>query len=72
MLRVEWGNRVFRASVWMTVLAISAVLLFVLLGRWQWHRAAEKRALVAAFDAGLQAGASELGRSEERRVGKEC
>jgi hypothetical protein len=45
----------------MTVLAFSAVLLFALLGRWQWHRAAEKRVLMAAFDAGLQAGASELG-----------
>ncbi len=61
MLRVEWGNRVFRASVWMTVLAIAAVALFVLLGRWQWHRAAEKRALVAAFDAGRNAQPSELG-----------
>jgi surfeit locus 1 family protein len=61
LLRVEWGNRVFRASAWMTVLAFSAVVLFALLGRWQWHRAAEKRALVAAFDAGLHSGASELG-----------
>ena len=61
MLRVELGNRVFRASVWMTVLALAAVLLFALMGRWQWHRAAEKRALVAAFNAGLNAPPTELG-----------
>ena len=61
MLRVEWDHRVFRASVWMTMLAFAAVALFALLGRWQWHRAVEKRALVAAFDAGQNAQASELG-----------
>jgi cytochrome oxidase assembly protein ShyY1 len=55
------GNRVFKASAGMTLLAIAAVLLFSQLGRWQWHRAAEKRAQLTAFEAGLHAGASDLG-----------
>ncbi|MBS0387543.1 MAG: SURF1 family protein [Proteobacteria bacterium] len=45
----------------MTLLALAGVLLFGQLGRWQWHRAAEKRALVAAFEAGAKAPATELG-----------
>lgn len=60
-MRVELGNRVFKASAGMTLLALAAALLFALLGRWQWHRAAEKRAVLAAFDSGLHAEATELG-----------
>jgi surfeit locus 1 family protein len=36
----------------MALLTLAAVLLFVQLGRWQLHRAAEKRVLQAAFDTG--------------------
>jgi hypothetical protein len=36
----------------MALLTLAGVLLFVQLGRWQLHRAAEKRVLQAAFDAG--------------------
>jgi surfeit locus 1 family protein len=61
VLRVELGNRVFKASAGMTLLALAAALLFALLGRWQWHRAAEKRAMLAAFDAGMHADAADLG-----------
>jgi len=61
LLRIDLGNRSFRASVGMTVLALAGVLLFGQLGRWQWHRAAEKRALVAAFEAGAKAPATEPG-----------
>lgn len=57
MLQVELGNHRWRAGAWMTLLACAGVLAFGLLGRWQWHRAAEKRALEAAFTAGaLQPG----------------
>jgi surfeit locus 1 family protein len=52
VLQVELGNRRLRAGAWMTVLAFTGVLAFGLLGRWQWHRAAEKRALEAAFAVG--------------------
>ncbi len=45
----------------MTALAVVGVLLFVLLGLWQWHRADEKRALEAAYSAGGADFASELG-----------
>ena len=36
----------------MTALTLVGVLLFGQLGRWQWHRADEKRALTAAYAAG--------------------
>ncbi len=61
MLQVDLGNRRLRASVWMTLLALAGVLLFGQLGRWQWHRAAEKRALASAFAASTDVPASELG-----------
>lgn len=38
----------------MVVLAVGGALLFTELGRWQWHRAAEKRAYAAAFVAGSE------------------
>jgi surfeit locus 1 family protein len=61
VLRLEFGSRRLVASVWMSALALTAVLLFVQLGRWQWHRAAEKTALAAAFAAGMSAPAMALG-----------
>jgi len=45
----------------MTILTLVGVVLFTLLGRWQWHRAEEKRALAAAFIAGATDFSSELG-----------
>jgi len=48
------------------VLAAVAVAGFAWLGRWQWHRAAEKRAIAAAFQAGMSAPVQPLeGRSTE-------
>lgn len=61
MLRVEFGNCRLVASWWMTILTLVGVLLFAQLGRWQWHRAEEKRALAAAFIAGATDFSSELG-----------
>lgn len=52
MLRVTLSNRTLRASWGMAALALAGAALFVQLGRWQWHRAAEKRALAAAFAVG--------------------
>jgi surfeit locus 1 family protein len=43
------------------VLAAAAIVGFSLLGRWQWHRAAEKRVLAQAFAAGMQAAPQALG-----------
>ncbi|MGH8232259.1 MAG: SURF1 family protein, partial [Steroidobacteraceae bacterium] len=36
----------------MTALTVAALLLFFCLGRWQWHRAQQKRALDQQFSAG--------------------
>jgi surfeit locus 1 family protein len=44
----------------MTLLTLAAVVLFVILGRWQWHRAEQKRALADDFGAGGQS-VAELG-----------
>jgi len=48
------------ASWFLTVLTLLAVLCFVRLGFWQWHRAQEKRAVASAFEAG-SATATDLG-----------
>lgn len=61
VLRLEFGSRRLVASGWMSALALAAVLLFLQLGRWQWHRAAEKTALAAAFAAGTTSPVSALG-----------
>jgi len=52
VLRVSLGNRTLQARWGMVALAMGGALLFAQLGRWQWHRAAEKRAYAAAFAAG--------------------
>ncbi|HEY4975545.1 MAG TPA: SURF1 family protein, partial [Steroidobacteraceae bacterium] len=36
----------------MTLLTLAAIVLFVNLGRWQWHRAQHKQALADSFAAG--------------------
>jgi surfeit locus 1 family protein len=36
----------------MTLLTLAAIVLFINLGLWQWHRAQQKQALAASFDAG--------------------
>jgi surfeit locus 1 family protein len=62
VLRVEFGDCRLVGSWWMTILTVVGVLLFAQLGRWQWHRAEEKRALAAAFVAGAADFSSDLGR----------
>jgi surfeit locus 1 family protein len=61
LLRLEIGNSRLKASWPMTALAVAGVLLFVQLGRWQWHRAEEKRVLEASYAAAGADFASELG-----------
>lgn len=50
----------FAPPAWALLLAGAGIALFVGLGRWQWHRAGEKRALAAAFAAGQAAPATAL------------
>lgn len=51
----------FSPPAWALLLACAGVALFTGLGRWQWHRAAQKRALAAEFVAGEAAPATPLG-----------
>jgi surfeit locus 1 family protein len=44
----------------MTLLTVAAIVLFIDLGRWQWHRAQQKQALATGFEAGSRA-VEELG-----------
>ena len=44
----------------MTLATLAAVVLFINLGQWQWHRAQQKNALDASFSAGARQ-VSELG-----------
>jgi surfeit locus 1 family protein len=52
---VKLGSRVFEPRAFTTVLALVLVGALVALGRWQLHRADEKRALYALFDSGKDA-----------------
>ncbi len=49
------GSRVFEPRAFTTLLALVLVVALVSLGRWQLHRADQKRALYALFDSGSDA-----------------
>jgi surfeit locus 1 family protein len=53
-LTVKSGQFHWSASWFMTLLTLAAVVLFVRLGFWQWHRAQQKTALEQQFAAGGQ------------------
>ncbi len=62
MLRIRLSrHRQFNAPWWAVALALLAAAGFYGLGRWQWHRADEKRAIAAAFAAGMATEATPLG-----------
>jgi surfeit locus 1 family protein len=46
------GSRVFAPGLWPSLLTAALLVLLLSLGRWQLHRADEKRALYDAFAAG--------------------
>ena len=52
---ITLGNRTFAPRLFTTLLAIVLIAMLVSLGRWQLHRAEEKRALFDAFAAGSDA-----------------
>ncbi|MGA2397178.1 MAG: SURF1 family protein [Steroidobacteraceae bacterium] len=54
-MSVKLGSRVFEPRAFTTLLALALVVALVSLGRWQLHRAEEKRALYALFDSGKDA-----------------
>ena len=49
---IKIGNRTFVPRPFTTLLTIALIVLLVSLGRWQLHRAEEKRALFDSFAAG--------------------
>jgi surfeit locus 1 family protein len=51
-LTITFARARWSASWGMTALTLLAVVAFIDLGRWQWHRAEQKRALASAFSAG--------------------
>ena len=53
-LTFEIGRFRWSATWPMTLLTLAALLLFVRLGLWQWHRAQHKQELAADFGAGGQ------------------
>jgi surfeit locus 1 family protein len=62
MLRIQLTrHRRFNAPWWAVALSLLAALGFLQLGRWQWHRAEQKRAYAAAFQAGMEAPITQLG-----------
>jgi surfeit locus 1 family protein len=52
---IKFGNRSFAPRPFTTLLTIVLIVMLVSLGRWQLHRAAEKRVLFDAFAAGSDA-----------------
>lgn len=51
-MRITIGSRVFAPGLWPSLLTAALLVLLLSLGRWQLHRADEKRALYDAFAAG--------------------
>jgi surfeit locus 1 family protein len=52
---VKFGNRTFAPRPFTTLLTVALLAMLISLGRWQLHRAEEKRALFDAFAAGSDA-----------------
>ncbi len=58
---MKLGKWRFEPTFWPTLGAIILIAAFARLAVWQWHRAAEKRALTASIEAGAHAPAVDLG-----------
>lgn len=54
-MTLRFGSRVFEPRAFTTLLALVLVAALVSLGRWQLHRADQKRALYSLFDSGKDA-----------------
>jgi surfeit locus 1 family protein len=55
------GSRALRWSLPWLLVTLAGVAAFIALGRWQWHRAGERRAQIAAFVAGSSGTGEALG-----------
>jgi surfeit locus 1 family protein len=52
---IKFQNRTFAPRLFTTLLTVVLIAMLISLGRWQLHRAAEKRVLFDSFAAGAQA-----------------
>ena len=57
-MAIKIGSRIFAPRVFTTLLTIAMIALLMSLGRWQLHRADEKRVLFDSFAAGSDAARS--------------
>ncbi len=57
-MAIKIGSRIFAPRVFTTLLTIAMIALLMSLGRWQLHRADEKRVLFDSFAAGTEAARS--------------
>jgi surfeit locus 1 family protein len=55
---IKIGSRIFAPRVFTTLLTLAMIALLMSLGRWQLHRADEKRVLFDSFAAGTEAARS--------------
>lgn len=67
---VKSKGALFKPKWTMTVLVMAAVLVFVFLARWQWHRAGEKQALLDWHARQLAAPVLALRGDEDLHVGE--
>jgi len=63
---MQLGKRQFRPGWWPTLGMLIFTALFLRLGVWQWHRAGEKRALIAAMASGMHAPPLDLNAAVQR------
>ena len=54
-MAIKYGSRIFAPRPFTTLAMLAVFALLICLGRWQLHRAAEKRALFDAFERGADA-----------------
>lgn len=63
---MRFGNWKFSPGLWPTLGMLVLVALFACLSVWQWHRAGEKRAMIAAIQAGARAAPVDVNRATAR------
>jgi surfeit locus 1 family protein len=54
-LSLQFGSRIFTPRPFTTLLTLALLVMLLALGRWQLHRADEKRVLYHSFEAGADA-----------------
>jgi surfeit locus 1 family protein len=66
-IRIAFGRRDFAPSWFMTGVTVLLLVLFIVLGRWQWGRGESKQRLLEQFQSGT-VGATDLGARGSREL----